>query len=251
MSNLKLEQFGKLLIKFSEYYFLKSHIKWLEIGCGNGNLTHYLISKGKSGFGIDVEFKEGNYKKILINNNQIKLINSNGKSRSEILEENQCYSWPCKSNSIDFAFSSSVIEHIINLEEFIKENARILQQGGYCLHYFPARTAIFEAHTGVPFGGLIINKFYYNVMFNLRLCNASFNNAEEIYQYMKKSTNYISKRKLIYLFSKYNLKFIYEENSLTIKYMGPKLTRFLSRSKLFCYFFGIFRSKLMIFRKYN
>ena len=102
MSNLKFKQFGKLLIKFSENYFLKSNIKWLEIGCGNGNLTHYLISKGKYCFGIDVEFKEGNYKKSLINNNQIKLINSNGKLRSEISEQNQQYSWPCESNSIDF-----------------------------------------------------------------------------------------------------------------------------------------------------
>ena len=66
---------------------------------------------------------------------------------------------------------------------------------------------------------------------------------------MKKSTNYISKKKLIYLFSKYNLKYISQENSLTIKHIGPKLTRLLARSKLNCYLFGIFKRKLINFDK--
>ena len=82
---------------------------------------------------------------------------------------NQNYSWPYESNSTDFSLSWFVIENIINLEEFIKENARILQKSVYYFHYFPARSALVEAHNGIPFGGLIINKFYYDIMFKLRL----------------------------------------------------------------------------------
>ena len=70
---------------------------------------------------------------------------------------------------------------MINEEEFIQKKCNNLQRFGYCLHYFLSRNLIIEAYTGLPFVGLIINRFFYLIMFNLSLCNSSFNNAEEIH----------------------------------------------------------------------
>ena len=66
---------------------------------------------------------------------------------------------------------------------------------------------------------------------------------------MKKSTNYVSRNTLIHLFDKHNLKFVEESNDLIIRYMGPKYTKFLSNSKIICWLFGMFRSRLLIFKK--
>ena len=83
------------------------------------------------------------------------------------------------------------MEHVKNIREFAKENSRVLLKGGYSIHYFPCRFALFEAHTGIPFGGIFINKSYYKLMTFLRICRKDFRNYKYAYSYMKFSTNYL------------------------------------------------------------
>lgn len=249
MSNLKFESFYKLLEEFSSDYKLSKNANWLEIGCGNGNLINHLNNKGKRCIGIDVEFKKGPYINELLRKNLIKLIKYHGKARDDINENNNYYSWPCKSESIEFTYSSSVLEHIFNLDEFAKENSRILTSAGYCLHYLPSRTAFIEAHTGIPFGGLFINKNYYLIMFILGIYNKKFKSLNDILVYMRNSTKYRSKKEIIKIFRNNNLKFIEERNDLIIKYMGPKFSINLYKIRFLNTIFGIFRSKLLIFKK--
>ncbi len=249
MSNLKVESFYKLISSFSKSKNLKKNIFILEIGCGNGNLTNYFYKKGNNCLGIDVEFKYGPFVESLFSKGLIKLIYQEGNNRKDIHKKNLNYFWPCRNNSIDLAFSSSVIEHILNLEEFISENSRVLKKGGYCIHYFPSRSSLLEAHIGIPFGGIFINKLYYRFMSSLGLCKKNYSNFIDAYSYMKKSTNYVSKTVLINLFDKYDLKFVNESNDLIIRYMGPKYTKFLSNSKIICWLFGILRSRILIFKK--
>ena len=66
---------------------------------------------------------------------------------------------------------------------------------------------------------------------------------------MKNSTNYLTKSKIIKVFSNYNLKFIGERNDLIIKHVGPIHLKKLSKIKIFVFLFGIFRSKILIFKK--
>ena len=250
MSNLRFENFSSLLEDFSIDYKFKKDANWLEIGCGNGNLINFLTKRKKNCFGIDVEFKKGPHLKKLIKMDQIRLINFKGTSRLDIDEKTQKYFWPCESNSIDFSFSSSVLEHIINLNEFVLENSRVLKIGAYCLHYFPSRTAIFEAHTGIPFGALIINKSYYRLIMLLGIFNKKFNSISSILDFMRNSTKYRTQKEIITTFEKNNFKFIGEKNDLIIKHMGPKFMKGFSYSNFLCKIFGIFRSKILIFRKY-
>jgi len=249
MSNLKVKLFYKLLIVLIDELKISPKIKMLDIGCGNGDLTHFINSQNINCLGIDVEFKKGDHKDELIKKNLIKLVDSSGKDRKEILELNNRYFWPCETESIQFAFSSSVIEHIINLKEFASENARILNLGGYSAHYFPSRLCLFEAHTGIPFGALFINKKYYQFATKLGFCKKKFSDWRDAFNYMQISTNYMKHKNLIDIFEENNLKFVGSRNDLIIKYLGPKHLRFLANFKLFCFIFGIFRSKLYLFQK--
>ena len=109
MTNLKFKRFTELLEDFSLDLKLKKNSIWLEIGCGNGNLINFLNERAQKSYGIDVEFKKGPYLKKLIAKGLIGSIQFKGCSRLEIDEKNQKYFWPCESNSIDFSFSSSVL----------------------------------------------------------------------------------------------------------------------------------------------
>tara|TARA_B100000212_G_C27354327_1_gene525137 strand:+ start:301 stop:1053 length:753 start_codon:yes stop_codon:yes gene_type:complete len=249
MSSYKYKQFFNLLIDLSKILNLNQNQKWLEIGCGNGNLINYLIQKEKNCIGIDVEFKNGPYTKKLEKNCKIKKISTDKNNRINIKRNNDLYTWPCEDKSFGISFSSSVIEHVMNIKEFARENSRILTHGGFAIHYFPSRTAIIEAHTGIPFGGVFINKKFYKFMIFLGLSRNGFKDYQQTYKYMKNSTNYLTKSKIIKNFSNYNLKFIGERNDLIIKHIGPIHLKKLSKFKIFVFLFGIFRSKILIFKK--
>ena len=38
--------------------------KILDVGCGNGDLVNFMRQNDYDAFGIDIEYKEGKYKKI-------------------------------------------------------------------------------------------------------------------------------------------------------------------------------------------
>ena len=66
MSSHKPKEFIRLLKTFSKDFKLQRN-NWLEIGCGNGNVTFFLNQEGFKTIGIDVEFKKGPFLETLIN----------------------------------------------------------------------------------------------------------------------------------------------------------------------------------------
>jgi SAM-dependent methyltransferase len=57
---------------------------------------------------------------------------------------------PFDSNSIDFIFSSSVLEHVQDPERVLKEAVRVLKPGGYLQFVIPNYAAVFDGHYGIP-----------------------------------------------------------------------------------------------------
>ena len=145
MTNQKPVQFIKLLQEICLNLKIPFN-NWLDIGCGNGKLVYLLNQKGFSTLGIDVEFKEGEYISELLSNNIVKQIKSPENCRSSVINDGSFYKWPVEDNSINFAFSSSVLEHVINKLKFIEENNIILKVGGLTLHYLPSKFALIEPH---------------------------------------------------------------------------------------------------------
>ena len=249
MDNNKYKKLYYLLIEISSYLNLRNKIKWVEIGCGNGNFVDCLLKNNKKCIGIDVEFKVGPSREKLINSKYIKKISSPNNNRADISEKNKKYKWPLNKGTTELTFSSSVIEHVKNLREFASENSRVLIKGGYSIHYFPCRLAIFEAHTGIPLGGIFINKTYYRFMIFLGLCRKNFKNNNDAFHYMKNSTNYLKKSEIIKIFADYNLIFLCERNDLIIKHIGSNFYKNFAKINFIVFLFGIFRSRLLIFKK--
>ena len=246
----KVDKFISMLEQLANSLSIKKNSKWLEIGCGNGNVTYHLLENGFDCFGIDVEFKSGQYRDILLQKNSIKRIITKDNNRESIKIKNYIYTWPCDNEIFEFAFSSSVIEHIFNLNEFASENYRVLKKGGFTAHYFPARTAFIEPHTGIPFGGIFQNKYYYRFMVYIFLCRKMYRrHPEKALKYMKTSTKYLSRKDIIKIFDSNGLQYCGDKSDLIIKNMGPKKLIFLNSVKFIPQLFSIFRSRIMVFYK--
>lgn len=244
MSHLAIEWINSLKISKKE--------KLLDIGCGNGDTVKLLRMEGYQAFGIDVEFKQGEHTNELMQKGYIKNIPAPS-GRRGVKEENDSYKWPIESGSIGFSFSSSVIEHVANLEEFALENHRCLKSKGLCLHYYPSKTALKEAHTGILLGGLLQNKLYTRAHAKLLGTRKEFgNNAEKSYQYIKNFTHYKSQKQIIRIFEENGFEFIDDMSHLTAQAKGRRLLAVSMKNfKLARFGFNIARSHASLFMKHD
>jgi 2-polyprenyl-3-methyl-5-hydroxy-6-metoxy-1,4-benzoquinol methylase len=247
----KIEEMDKELVEeLLDVWKIPAQEKLLDIGCGNGDIVWYLKQKGKNITGIDIEFKEGKYTEGLLNRGEILMISTKG-SRLEVKESNNEYKWPIESGSVALAFSSSVIEHVANIDEFAQENARVLKKGGIVFHYYPSRTAILEAHTGILFGGILQNRLYYKIACKLGKTYQQFSNdPQKCLEYIKNYTYYRSNENLRRIFENHGLYYIKDYSEKTVKAKGYKTASILieniSVAKLV---FNMTRSNLQAFMK--
>lgn len=91
----------------------------VDLGCGDGRLTLLFAEKAKASTAIGVE--SGKIKRF-INNKKIKIVSANLN-----------HPLPFKDNSFDIVISHFSLEHLYNIDVFIKETRRILKKGGYTL----------------------------------------------------------------------------------------------------------------------
>ncbi len=111
---------------------LKKSLRILEIGCGAGRLTNYLIQKGFDAMGFDISetlIKEGysRYPDTMI------FIASGGGDM------------PFKDSFFDVVLSFDVLEHIPDVDVHLSEVRRVLKSGGFYLFRAPNKL------TNVPF----------------------------------------------------------------------------------------------------
>ena len=59
-------------------------------------------------------------------------------------------SWPFGDSEFDIVVSNQVCEHVVDLETFCAENARVLRPGGFGAHAFPLRHMVLEPHMHLP-----------------------------------------------------------------------------------------------------
>ena len=92
----------------------------LEIGCGTGKNTEWLVTKSKSIVAAD--FSEGMLAKakIKIDNKIVQFI------KTDVREQ-----WQFNNNSFDLVSFSLMLEHIENIDFIFKEAKRVLKPGGF------------------------------------------------------------------------------------------------------------------------
>lgn len=132
------EKIQRVLDALAKNYSNNKNIKILDHGCGGSYVNLYLLALGYNNVaGVDIggDIKEINFFSKLISKQNIKFIYKGKK-----LPFKNCY--------FDFIFSQQVLEHVPfdTLENFIKEENRVLKPGGVVYHQIPHKLVPYESH---------------------------------------------------------------------------------------------------------
>lgn len=112
-----IEAINQCIIKLN-----KPSIKLLDVGCGTGKVSK-RFKKDCELYGIEISEKMAN------------IATDNGIKVSPINLENEKY--PFSDEYFDIILSGEVIEHLIDPDNYLSENNRVLKKGGYFIMSFP------------------------------------------------------------------------------------------------------------------
>lgn len=118
---------------------LSRDMRVLDFGAGAGRHVAEFREAGYQAWGIDQDFSS----------------HSQGAVEHKFLRrvDPPDYVLPFEAGELDFIYSTSVMEHVLDPGRALTEIARVLRSGGLSIHVFPARWRPIEPHMLVPFGG--------------------------------------------------------------------------------------------------
>ena len=70
---------------------------------------------------------------------------------------------PFSNDSFDLVFSEEVFEHVHNQVPVWREIYRVMKPGGVAIHSFPGPYCLIEPHSYVPFGGVIVQYWWFKL----------------------------------------------------------------------------------------
>jgi SAM-dependent methyltransferase len=184
----------------------------LDLGCGNGNIVAEYRRAGYQAFGCDFAFKPGPHVDELARKNYIRLIDRGGD-----------YRLPFDNREFDFVVSDQVFEHVQNYAETLAEHRRVMKTSGAGLHFIPSRYAPVEGHVFVPFATMLQDYWWLRLWSQLGIRTKAQRgmSAEECArrneQYLKTSTNYLTKQQMSREFGRHFAEVRYVED-LFLKY---------------------------------
>lgn len=111
----------------------------LDYGCGAGQIIKLLRASGVDAWGCDVFYEGGDYSTRLSEGMQPFIRRMTGTTI------------PYEDNQFDLVVSNQVFEHVPDMDQALREIARVLKPGGMALNVFPDRGVWREGHCGIPF----------------------------------------------------------------------------------------------------
>lgn len=223
-------------------------IKILDMGCGDGSLVHKLLDLGFNAYGVDIGFKNGINTKDLLSKKRLQIIKGDS-NRSKMDSLN--YKIPFDDNYFDLVISDQTIEHVEDLEKFVKESFRVLKQNCNFLAYFPSKHKFIEPHVGIPFGGIFHSKEYIKLCCSLNFSFKKYryeNSYLDIYNYLKYKTHYRDENEIKYIFGKYYKIIDFKPRNILLNY-DTLLSSIILKTPLGPYFFGKLWSKFIVAKK--
>ena len=118
-----------------------AELRILDHGCGGGNTITYLAALGYNNlFGVDVGGP------LLEVDRALRMLTASSSPRVQIYDGSNL---PFPDGSFDFIFSQQVIEHLEGsvIEAYVREEERVLLNGGRAYHQIPHRWTPWESHT--------------------------------------------------------------------------------------------------------
>lgn len=169
----------------------------LDFGCGEGRTVEALRSAGYDAYGADMERDLDAAEQAIRSKTAVS-------STERILRslQQEPYRIPFKDATFDYVFSEQVLEHVVNYDESLAENWRVMKPGGFAIHIFPSRWRPVEPHVYVPFGGVLRSEPYLRIWARLGIRNEFQNgmNWREVAranaEYLRTHTNYLPKKEI-------------------------------------------------------
>jgi len=138
----------------------RRRLRVLDIGCGDGlfidflqtHLEHYYPECDVEVFGFDVS--EVGYHDQNQLPNALSLLQTRHPEvpwSERITSQAAGVDWGFPARFFDIAVSNQVLEHVDDLDHFLRNLKRCLKQNGFSAHLFPLANHVVEAHTKMPF----------------------------------------------------------------------------------------------------
>lgn len=132
----------------------------LDAGCGNGQLMlachrylPILTSRQVRIFGFDVDDVRVQRSDFFAET--VRTLESKAPdvpwAAERLFQTSASLPWPFPAETFDAIVSNQVLEHVVDIDFFLRELERVLKPGGICINLFPVRSLMIEGHVGVPF----------------------------------------------------------------------------------------------------
>jgi len=113
----------------------------LDYGCGAGTVVEMLCGAGYDAYGVDIRWPGHDTEDL-----EASELGRQGRLRYYV----EGGPLPFDDDSFDVIVSDQVFEHVVPLEESVREIERVLRPGGVTYHHFPSRSVWREGHIGIP-----------------------------------------------------------------------------------------------------
>lgn len=133
---------------------LRPGARILDFGCGAGATVFRLRELGFEAYGFDIH-DYVNYRSDT-DRQWFRFSRSTSADSSAFTVDADRYRVPFPDSSFDVVHSSSVLEHVLDLDPVLAECARLLNRQGICVHFYPGRYQLVEPHLYVPLASFII-----------------------------------------------------------------------------------------------
>jgi len=183
-------------------FYLGRDSRVLEFGCGAGAAVYEFRDAGFDAYGFEIR-PSVNLRRP--EDERFFRFALTGKPANvpEYTIEQSSFKIPFDDKFCDFIYSNSTLEHVMDYDMALAENARVLKPGGVAIHTFPPRYVPVEPHTYVPFGGAIQHYLWYLLWAYLGIRNEYQHHLGPIacakvnLHYSRTGTNYLPTKEIL------------------------------------------------------
>jgi SAM-dependent methyltransferase len=182
-------------------YALERGDKVLDYGCGAGNSVYAFRARGFDAFGFDIH----NYVKLRAPEDArfFNFMDNPITDTSDTTFDPARLKIGFPDDTFDLVFSSTTLEHVMDMTPVMAEIARVLKPDGIAVHFYPDKSVLIEPHILVPLASRIQSWWWFYVWAMLGVRNqyqrhmSARETADNNARYCRSGLNYRTAQELL------------------------------------------------------